>query len=56
VFKLLAALVIFRRDSDSLFVVEDVAFVVVGGGGGGGVLPFAGLVSLEFAAKKKDLI
>jgi len=48
-FNILAALVIFRRDSDSLFIIEDATlFAVVDE-----VLPFVCLFSFEFAAKDK---
>ncbi len=53
-FNILATLVRFRRDSDSLLVVEDVTFVaIVVVVGGDGVFPFVCLFSFELAAKEK---
>jgi len=50
-FNILAALVIFRRDSVSLFVVEDAALLVVVVADEV-LLPFVCLFSFEFAAKE----
>jgi hypothetical protein len=51
-FNILAALVIFRRDSVSLFVVEDAALLAVVVVADEVLLPFVCLFSFEFAAKE----